>query len=161
MLLTSRIRMRQVYGCYIKKTPPEMFVNRESDEVARERVRPGLREGARLALVRAHDHGDVEGLGVAGHDAVGLAAHPPVAAPDRPHRAAVHAGRERVALDDREGGAVRVLDLQAVGQAREPAHVPVVHEVDPAAREVADRKSTRLNSSHSSISYAVFCLKKK
>src|SRR5438309_9283244 len=26
---------------------------------------------------------------------------------------------------------------------------------------VLDRKSTRLNSSHSSISYAVFCLKKK
>src|SRR5689334_23531978 len=31
-------------------------------------------------------------------------------------------------------------------------------EVDPLDR---DRKSTRLNSSHSSISYAVFCLKKK
>src|SRR6266568_8657434 len=37
----------------------------------------------------------------------------------------------------------------------------------PAGREPAhphpedDRKSTRLNSSHSSISYAVFCLKKK
>src|SRR5688572_33384571 len=30
---------------------------------------------------------------------------------------------------------------------------------DPAARP--DRKSTRLNSSHSQISYAVFCLKKK
>src|SRR3712207_6977301 len=29
---------------------------------------------------------------------------------------------------------------------------------DPA---VADRKSTRLNSSHANISYAVFCLKKK
>src|SRR5689334_24339661 len=28
-------------------------------------------------------------------------------------------------------------------------------------RSVPDRKSTRLNSSHSSISYAVFCLKKK
>src|SRR3712207_8058638 len=27
--------------------------------------------------------------------------------------------------------------------------------------EVADRKSTRLNSSHANISYAVFCLKKK
>src|SRR2546430_8737154 len=27
--------------------------------------------------------------------------------------------------------------------------------------ESADRKSTRLNSSHSQISYAVFCLKKK
>src|SRR2546427_2612313 len=31
-------------------------------------------------------------------------------------------------------------------------------EADGAAR---DRKSTRLNSSHSQISYAVFCLKKK
>src|SRR2546430_5476011 len=28
-------------------------------------------------------------------------------------------------------------------------------------REIRDRKSTRLNSSHSQISYAVFCLKKK
>src|SRR5699024_12663625 len=28
-------------------------------------------------------------------------------------------------------------------------------------RQVRDRKSTRLNSSHVSISYAVFCLKKK
>src|SRR5689334_23591015 len=28
-------------------------------------------------------------------------------------------------------------------------------------QQMADRKSTRLNSSHSSISYAVFCLKKK
>src|SRR2546430_2845753 len=28
-------------------------------------------------------------------------------------------------------------------------------------RQFADRKSTRLNSSHSQISYAVFCLKKK
>src|SRR2546430_8696735 len=30
-----------------------------------------------------------------------------------------------------------------------------------AARAREDRKSTRLNSSHSQISYAVFCLKKK
>src|SRR5690348_18495787 len=29
------------------------------------------------------------------------------------------------------------------------------------SRAVGDRKSTRLNSSHPSISYAVFCLKKK
>src|SRR5712691_12634886 len=29
------------------------------------------------------------------------------------------------------------------------------------ARKSKDRKSTRLNSSHSQISYAVFCLKKK
>src|SRR6266542_6533821 len=32
---------------------------------------------------------------------------------------------------------------------------------DYKARYVGDRKSTRLNSSHGSISYAVFCLKKK
>src|SRR3712207_7394178 len=32
---------------------------------------------------------------------------------------------------------------------------------EPAAWERADRKSTRLNSSHANISYAVFCLKKK
>src|SRR3712207_8150050 len=34
------------------------------------------------------------------------------------------------------------------------------HHVDPDA-EWRDRKSTRLNSSHANISYAVFCLKKK
>src|SRR3712207_6983853 len=31
----------------------------------------------------------------------------------------------------------------------------------PDLRPPADRKSTRLNSSHANISYAVFCLKKK
>src|SRR5256885_11476690 len=36
------------------------------------------------------------------------------------------------------------------------------HPADPVARlRAADRKSTRLNSSHLVISYAVFCLKKK
>src|SRR2546427_4792577 len=44
--------------------------------------------------------------------------------------------------------AVRV----ASGQAAPPA---------PRRRRRGDRKSTRLNSSHSQISYAVFCLKKK
>src|SRR3712207_7053188 len=38
----------------------------------------------------------------------------------------------------------------------EPLHAPAV-----ALIEAADRKSTRLNSSHANISYAVFCLKKK
>src|SRR3712207_7754965 len=32
---------------------------------------------------------------------------------------------------------------------------------DPGERSRRDRKSTRLNSSHANISYAVFCLKKK
>src|SRR5256885_12614497 len=52
-------------------------------------------------------------------------------------------GRRRVVLaDDDERRLVDVLQLRAVV-------------------EVADRKSTRLNSSHLVISYAVFCLKKK
>src|SRR3712207_7516110 len=38
------------------------------------------------------------------------------------------------------------------------AGVPDVADVVPHRR---DRKSTRLNSSHANISYAVFCLKKK
>src|SRR5438309_8188255 len=42
-------------------------------------------------------------------------------------------------------------------------HLRCVHRHRDVARTEggADRKSTRLNSSHSSISYAVFCLKKK
>src|SRR3712207_8869732 len=39
--------------------------------------------------------------------------------------------------------------------------VPVGHEALGAVRVRRDRKSTRLNSSHANISYAVFCLKKK
>src|SRR3712207_8647814 len=35
------------------------------------------------------------------------------------------------------------------------------HELPGTARHDPDRKSTRLNSSHANISYAVFCLKKK
>src|SRR3712207_8541297 len=35
------------------------------------------------------------------------------------------------------------------------------HSLTTADRDPADRKSTRLNSSHANISYAVFCLKKK
>src|SRR5258708_15472927 len=38
--------------------------------------------------------------------------------------------------------------------------VPAAHP-RPARRGARDRKSTRLNSSHQIISYAVFCLKKK
>src|SRR2546422_1989373 len=33
--------------------------------------------------------------------------------------------------------------------------------LQPQYRDIRDRKSTRLNSSHGYISYAVFCLKKK
>src|SRR5204863_7816076 len=36
-----------------------------------------------------------------------------------------------------------------------------IHSLSPRSTEPQDRKSTRLNSSHVEISYAVFCLKKK
>src|SRR2546430_3724966 len=45
-----------------------------------------------------------------------------------------------------------------IAEERAPARWPTSRA---GARSSADRKSTRLNSSHSQISYAVFCLKKK
>src|SRR5688572_32457637 len=46
-----------------------------------------------------------------------------------------------------------------------PGCPQIAHQVDDPVQFVSfesqDRKSTRLNSSHSQISYAVFCLKKK
>src|SRR2546430_9908793 len=51
--------------------------------------------------------------------------------------------------------------LNPINHARTPGDVGR-YKVEPyVVAECADRKSTRLNSSHSQISYAVFCLKKK
>src|SRR2546422_2138457 len=57
------------------------------------------------------------------------------------------------------------VEPMAPAEVDEPVHVLLV-VVDDAFHRVerhreADRKSTRLNSSHGYISYAVFCLKKK
>src|SRR2546427_5605776 len=54
----------------------------------------------------------------------------------------------------------------AMPSSRRASHVlarrPIVRRSAAGAPQAkADRKSTRLNSSHSQISYAVFCLKKK
>src|SRR5438445_7641180 len=51
----------------------------------------------------------------------------------------------------------RSKSLIAVGGGDRPPHILVLGD-RPSTR---DRKSTRLNSSHANISYAVFCLKKK
>src|SRR5206468_12214141 len=52
-----------------------------------------------------------------------------------------------------------------VGLPRRPSDSPARCRLEagrsPSRRHRADRKSTRLNSSHDQISYAVFCLKKK
>src|SRR2546430_9410176 len=42
-----------------------------------------------------------------------------------------------------------------------PGLIDYLSAVPPRSSAKADRKSTRLNSSHSQISYAVFCLKNK
>src|SRR3712207_8337142 len=48
----------------------------------------------------------------------------------------------------------------AAGEERQ-AHLAVAHGDEHELVDGEDRKSTRLNSSHANISYAVFCLKKK
>src|SRR5262245_66663724 len=73
----------------------------------------------------------------------------------------------------------RSSDLPGVGMPQRPCEYPAAgpanarsfpapgdagelfRVVAPCAAEDRDRKSTRLNSSHLGISYAVFCLKKK
>src|SRR3712207_7127721 len=50
-------------------------------------------------------------------------------------------------------------ELVRAGRARELRGVGA--SIEARLRELVDRKSTRLNSSHANISYAVFCLKKK
>src|SRR2546427_9232944 len=80
-------------------------------------------------------------------------------------------GRSRLR---RTGGLARVRDMHHLGAPRagtgargapvpyappEPSRSRLARWFDNWMR--SDRKSTRLNSSHSQISYAVFCLKKK
>src|SRR5207253_7791464 len=50
---------------------------------------------------------------------------------------------------------------EAQGIIQKLQELKVPYELEPDGRTVKDRKSTRLNSSHVAISYAVFCLKKK
>src|SRR5438874_9195972 len=61
-----------------------------------------------------------------------------------------------------DGGGERELPRLGVAKAVEELSAGVAGIQDVLAnRGVRDRKSTRLNSSHVEISYAVFCLKKK
>src|SRR5256885_9686914 len=71
--------------------------------------------------------------------------------------------RSELAEDVPPPGAERLADPDLAG-ALGHRHQHDVHDNDPADHERdrhQDRKSTRLNSSHLVISYAVFCLKKK
>src|SRR5207247_5080207 len=104
------------------------------------------------SLLYAPAHTDLSTLSL--HDALPIFPRARVAAPPHRSRAVGPSPREH-----RGGGH------------RPRAHVPVaaadrgVDQADVARTSVLragpDRKSTRLNSSHEWISYAVFCLKKK
>src|SRR5437588_7175199 len=68
---------------------------------------------------------------------------------DQPRREDFLGGRPPLALDEAAGELARRVHLLAI--------------IDRQGEEIEplDRKSIRLNSSHTVISYAVFCLKKK
>src|SRR5690242_21431437 len=100
---------------------------------------------------RAHRRGDAAGIRTDEHV-------PPRLHRLRPlrrvtERDAGPGGEERLLLDP-----ARVGD-DDLGVELEDQHLEVPDRPDRG--HVRDRKSTRLNSSHMSISYAVFCLKKK
>src|SRR5690606_39671553 len=95
------------------------------------------------------------------------------------HVAAVAVQRHRLAVEqvghEQRDDLFRVLVRPVVVRAADDAHRQAVRAVVGAGQQVGrrlgrrvrrvrlerDRKSTRLNSSHVKISYAVFCLKKK
>src|SRR3712207_9107664 len=55
----------------------------------------------------------------------------------------------------------RLVVRDAEDPRRELRPAPELPRLPPHVEQHVDRKSTRLNSSHANISYAVFCLKKK
>src|SRR3712207_7582550 len=65
-----------------------------------------------------------------------------------------HRLHERVAREHRQG------DRDQRDDGGQAAHLHLLEDLRLGGLEL-DRKSTRLNSSHANISYAVFCLKKK
>src|SRR2546430_3454646 len=76
---------------------------------------------------------------------------------NRPERIVIDPRANRIYVANTGAGTLSVID------ARSDAIIaqPIVAEAMGFGLAVEDRKSTRLNSSHSQISYAVFCLKKK
>src|SRR5256886_13067332 len=78
--------------------------------------------------------------------------------------------KARILLVDDDPGLLRLLtirlraesyDVEAVESAAQALSASSRFRPDLVITDLRDRKSTRLNSSHSRISYAVFCLKKK
>src|SRR2546430_7120688 len=85
-----------------------------------------------------------------------------------PYTTLFRSGGQRVILDRHDRGEIAVRDPvrprelgDVVGDGAERQIYDLARVGRDVGRRGVDRKSTRLNSSHSQISYAVFCLKKK
>src|SRR2546422_7468253 len=91
---------------------------------------------------------------------VGLKSH----APHRPHRLS-GGQQQRVAIARALAISPRLMLFDEPTSALDPELVAevlnVIRRLAEGGMTMIDRKSTRLNSSHGYISYAVFCLKKK
>src|SRR3712207_7255414 len=75
---------------------------------------------------------------------------------------ALDAGATAVEIAIDEGGRRRIrISDDGSGMDRHDALLALERHATSKIRGPEDRKSTRLNSSHANISYAVFCLKKK
>src|SRR3712207_6943491 len=82
-----------------------------------------------------------------------------------PYTTLFRSRRERGEAEEAEAGDEHREPGEGAHGSAQP-HVRLVLRLDLVVQEgrlerVIDRKSTRLNSSHANISYAVFCLKKK
>src|SRR5699024_12161205 len=118
--------------------------------------------------VRARGGRGVQPGGGAGGDVLqaGLV-RPGEQAPPRVRAAAVGAGGPQVqgapAVEGRDVGVPAEALVVAVAQSDDPAAPGDAARLGDRRRRMREvnRKSTRLNSSHVSISYAVFCLKQK
>src|SRR5436853_422108 len=79
-----------------------------------------------------------------------------------PRKVLRRARRQKVALHDGGVRGIRLLEVVQVGVVgQQEDDLLSAGRTEGACRFDQDRKSTRLNSSHLGISYAVFCLKKK
>src|SRR3712207_7633860 len=72
----------------------------------------------------------------------------------------------RIDAAEQQRAAVNIVQAEQQARQRRFAAAGAAQQPEPRAgrnmqRYTVDRKSTRLNSSHANISYAVFCLKKK
>src|SRR5206468_12716442 len=90
------------------------------------------------------------------HDAL------PISPPGLSHRPGAGRGDHRQAYTQGPGGSVRRRSVSLLKNGSPAFLLPRSLPPTPlTGRAARDRKSTRLNSSHDQISYAVFCLKKK